>query len=138
MEAKVVWSSGLSFTGTADTGFELPLGAHPGVGGSNDGFRPMELLALGVAGCTAMDVISILHKKRQRVSSFEVTITADQSQDHPRVFTRMDIHYLVKGEDIDAKAVERAIELSETKYCPAQAMFDQILPIRLRHTIEES
>ena len=136
MEAKVIWHSGLTFTGTAQTGFDLPLGAHPDVGGSDDGFRPMELLAIGVAGCTAMDVISILQKKRQQVESFEVSIKAQQSSEHPKVFTQMEIHYALQGEAIDPKAVERAIELSETKYCPAQAMFDQILPIDLRYTIE--
>jgi putative redox protein len=135
MEAKVVWSSGLSFTGSAQTGFELPLGAHPDVGGDNDGFRPMELLAIGVAGCTGMDVISILQKKRQEVTRFEVTVSAEQDKEHPRIFTSMAIHYTLSGKDIDPKAVERAIELSETKYCPAQAMFGQILPIALTYDI---
>lgn len=137
MEAKVVWSSGLSFSGTAPSGFTLPLGAHPDVGGDNDGFRPMELLAIGVAGCTAMDVISILQKKRQQVKSFEVSVVTQQSDEHPKVFTQMEIHYALRGEHLDPKAVERAIELSETKYCPAQAMFNDILPISLRYTIEE-
>jgi putative redox protein len=137
MDVKVIWSSGLSFTGTAHTGFEVALGAHPDVGGDNDGFRPMELLAIGVAGCTAMDVISILQKKRQRVTSFEVSVAAEQSGEHPKVFTGIQIHYDLRGSEIDSRAVERAIELSETKYCPAQAMFNQILPIELRYTVEE-
>jgi putative redox protein len=137
MDAKVVWSSGLTFTGTVPSGFDVPLGAHPSVGGDNDGFRPMELIALGVAGCTAMDVISILQKKRQQVSAFEVSISAQQSPEHPKVFTRMDIQYEIHGSNIDPKAVERAIELSETKYCPAQAMFNQILPIEFGYTITE-
>jgi putative redox protein len=137
MDVKVIWSSGLTLTGTAQSGFDVPLGAHPDVGGANDGFRPMELIAIGVAGCTAMDVISILKKKRQAVTAFEVSISAEQSGEHPKVFTQMDIHYLLRGSDIDPKAVERAIELSEKKYCPAQAMFNQIIPIELRYTIEE-
>jgi len=137
MDVKVIWSSGLTLTGTAQSGFDVPLGAHPDVGGANDGFRPMELIAIGVAGCTAMDVISILKKKRQAVTAFEVSISAEQSGEHPKVFTHMDIHYLLRGSDIDPKAVERAIELSEKKYCPAQAMFNQIIPIELRYTIEE-
>jgi putative redox protein len=137
MDVKVIWSSGLSFTGTAQTRFEVPLGAHPDVGGDNNGFRPMELIALGVAGCTGMDVISILRKKRQSVTDFEVSVIAEQSGEHPKVFTRMHIHYVLRGSEIDPKAVKRAIELSETNYCPAQAMFSQILPIELRYTIEE-
>jgi putative redox protein len=135
MEAKVVWSSGLSFTGSAQTGFTLPLGAHPDVGGDDDGFRPMELIAIGIVGCTAMDVVSILRKKRQSIKAFEVSLTANRSDEHPKVFTQMTIHYVIRGEKIDLKAVERAIELSETKYCPAQAMFNQILPIDLTYEI---
>ncbi len=137
MQAKVVWNHRLSFTGHA-AGFEVPLGAHPDVGGDDDGFRPMQLIALGIAGCTAMDVISILEKKRQDVSAFEVKISGDQAQEHPRVFTKLQIRYLISGENIDENAVARAIDLSETKYCPAQAMFRDILPIELSYEIHQS
>ena len=137
MKAKVVWSSGLSFTGTAETGFDVPLGAHPDVGGDNDGFRPMEMLALGVAGCTAMDVISILKKKREDVTAFEVSVHAEQAGEHPKVFTQMRIHYVVSGTHINPQSVERAMELSASKYCPAQAMFKDVLPIQLSYEIKE-
>lgn len=136
MKAKVIWSSNLSFTGTADTGFDVPLGAHPDVGGDNDGFRPMEMIAIGVAGCTAMDVISILKKKRQEINAFEVSVQAEQAKQHPKVFTQMHIHYTISGTNIDPKAVERAMELSEKNYCPAQAMFKDIIPIRLSYEIK--
>jgi putative redox protein len=135
MDAKVTWSKRLSFIGEADTGFSVPLGANPQVGGDNDGFRPMELIAIGIAGCTAMDVISILQKKRQNVTAFEVQFHSQQAQDHPRVFTQLEIEYLIRGHDIDEIAVQRALELSENKYCPAQAMFNQILPIELSYKI---
>lgn len=135
MEAKVTWSERLSFTGEADTGFKVPLGARPEVGGDNDGFRPMELIAIGIAGCTAMDVISILKKKRQNLTAFEVQLHSKRADDFPRVFTRIEIEYLISGHDVDENAVQRAIELSETKYCPAQAMFNQILPIKLTYQI---
>jgi putative redox protein len=92
MEAKVNWKGRLSFTGTADTGFTLPLGANPKVGGDNDGFRPMELMALSLAGCTAMDVISILTKKRQEVTGFEVQVHADRAEEHPKHVGRGDAH----------------------------------------------
>lgn len=137
MEAKVVWSDRLTFTGTADSGFEVPLGADPSVGGDNDGFRPMELMAISIAGCTAMDVISILRKKRQQVTAFQVRVHADTADEHPHVFTKVDIHYAIKGIAVDEAAVKRAIELSETRYCPAQAMFKQILPIKLTYEIHE-
>ncbi len=138
MDAKVTWGDGLSFTGTADTGFTVPLGADPSVGGENDGFRPMELMAISLAGCTAMDVISILQKKRQDVTAFEVHIHAEQAQDHPHVFTRVLVEYLVTGHDVQEAAVERAIELSETKYCPAQAMLRKAVSIEHTYQIREA
>ncbi len=135
MEATVIWEKGLTFTGSAGAEFEVPLGAGEDVGGDDDGFRPMQLIAIGLAGCTAMDVISILTKKRQKVTSFKVRVTASQEPDHPRVFTHFKIEYLLSGESLDETAVQRAIELSEIKYCPAQAMFSQIVPIELSYKI---
>ena len=129
MEAKVVWKNRMSLTGSSDSGFSVPLGTDPDVGGDNDGFRPMELIAIGLAGCTGMDVISILTKKKQKVNDFEVQVHAEKSSEHPKVFTKIEIEYIVTGEDIDRAAVERAVELSVTKYCPAQAMLIKAVPI---------
>ena len=137
MDAKVTWRGKLSFTGAADTGFSVPLGANPKVGGDNDGFRPMELIATGLAGCTAMDVISILSKKRQQVTDFEVQVHASQADEHPRVFTGATIEYFVTGRGVDEAAVVRAMQLSAVRYCPAQAMFNQIMPIELKYHIYE-
>ncbi len=137
MEAKVTWRQGLTFVGTADSGFEVPLGAEAGVGGDEDGFRPMELIATGLAGCTAMDVISILQKKRQDITGFEVQVYAERAPDHPKVCTRAVIDYRVTGHGVDEAAVLRAIELSATRYCPAQAMFAKIFPITLQYQIFE-
>ncbi len=137
MDAKVTWQGRMSFSGSADSGFHLPLGALPAVGGDSDGFQPMELLAIGLAGCTAMDVISILQKKRQAVSAFEVQVHAERATEHPKVFTGAVIEYIIRGRDIDPTAVLRALELSATRYCPAQAMFSQLFPINLRYSIYE-
>lgn len=137
MEAKVDWKGRLTFEGTAETGFSVPLGAEPEVGGDGDGFKPMELMALSLAGCTAMDVISILQKKRQQVTAFEVRVDAARAEQHPRVFTGAVIEYLVTGRAVDEKAVLRAIELSAERYCPAQAMLGQVLPMELRYRIFE-
>lgn len=137
MDAKVIWKKNMSFEGGADSGFTLPLGTMPEVGGDNDGFRPMELLAIGLAGCTAMDVISILTKKRQEVSSFEVHVHAEQADDHPKVFTHLAIEYIISGEALSREAVERAVELSSEKYCPAQAMFGKIVPMDIKITIKD-
>ena len=137
MNATVAWRQGLSFTGKADTGFEVPLGADPEVGGANDGFRPLELMAVSLAGCTAMDVISILTKKKQEVTAFEVKVHAKQAEEFPKVFTQAVITYLVTGHGVDEAAVLRAIELSATKYCPAQAMLGKVVPMELVYEIYE-
>ncbi|MCI0396680.1 MAG: OsmC family protein [Chloroflexi bacterium] len=137
MEATVHWHHGLSFTGAANSGFTADLGASPSVGGDNDGMRPMEMILIGLAGCTAMDVISILRKKRQDVTGFEVKAYAVTAPEHPKVFTDITIHYIVRGHNVDPQAVERSIELSETKYCPAQAMLIKAVPIRLTYEIIE-
>jgi putative redox protein len=137
MEAKVVWKQKMSFDGTADTGFVVPLGASEAVGGDCDGFRPVELLAVGLAGCTAMDVISILQKKKQAVDSFEVRVHADRAEQHPKVFTHILMEYILAGDNIDREAVERAVELSTEKYCPAHAMLGKVIPIELKITINQ-
>jgi putative redox protein len=137
MDAKVTWSTGLSFSGSADSGFSVPLGADAGVGGANDGFRPLELMAVSLAGCTAMDVISILRKKQQAVSAFDVSVQAEQQDAHPHVFTRAVITYVVAGQNVDEAALVRAIELSATKYCPAQAMLAKAFEMELVYEIYE-
>ena len=137
MDTKVTWHQGLSFTGKADTGFEVPLGADPEAGGANDGFRPLELMAVSLAGCTAMDVVSILTKKKQDVTAFEVKVHADRAEEHPKTFTRMVVTYLVAGHNVDETAVLRAIELSATKYCPAQALIGKVVPMELNYELYE-
>lgn len=137
MNAKVEWKGKLSFTGSADSGFKVPLGSYPEVGGDDDGFRPMELMAVSLAGCTAMDVISILTKKRQDVSDFQVKVNTERADQHPKVFTKAIIEYHVAGKDISESAVKRAMELSADTYCPAQAMIGKIIPLTLKYFIYE-
>jgi putative redox protein len=137
VKAEVNWDRGLTFSGTADSGFSVDLGGSLTSGGDDDGFRPMELILTGLAGCTAMDVISILKKKRQHVTDFRVTADAEQADEHPHVFTHIRIHYIVEGYNVDPQAVERAIELSETRYCPAQAMLTPSVPMTLSYEIVE-
>jgi putative redox protein len=137
VKAAVTWDHGLTFAGTADSGFTVPLGSSPSVGGDDDGFRPMELILTGLIGCTAMDVISILRKKRQDVTNFRVVADAQQAEGHPHVFSSIHIHYIVEGRDVDPAAVVRAIELSETRYCPAQAMLSGTVGMELTYEIIE-
>ncbi len=138
MDASAVWKNGLSFTGTGFTSnFTLPLGASSKAGGNDDGFRPLELLLVGLAGCTAMDVISILQKKRQVVTAFEVKTHGDQAEEHPKRLTRFQIEYIVTGKSIDREAVERAVELSETKYCSVMGTLRCAGPVETKITINE-
>ena len=136
MEAKVTWKGRMTFIGSADSGFTVPLGTDPTVGGDDDGLRPMELIAIGLAACTAMDVISILTKKRQSVTAFETLIHAERAIEHPKVFTNVVIEYIIEGHDVDPAAVDRAIQLSAEKYCPAQAMLEQACKIDHKYHIK--
>ena len=95
----------------------------------------MELMAIRLASCTAMDVLSILRKKRVDVTGFEVKINGDRAAEYPKVFTAFKIHYIVRGHNVDPVAVERAMELSRNKYCPAQAMMGQVVPLTLSYEI---
>jgi putative redox protein len=135
-QASVAWEDGMSFLGESE-GQSVRLDADSAVGGMGDGMRPMTLLLLGVAGCTAMDVISILRKKRQNVTGLRVEARGRQADEHPRVFEEVDLIYEVRGTSVDPKAVERAIELSEDRYCPAIATVRGTAEIRSRYEIVE-
>jgi putative redox protein len=137
MDAKVTWQQGMHFAGTAGSGFTIPLGAEAEAGGAEDGFRPLELMAVSLAGCTAMDVISIMKKKQQVVTGFEVRVQADQAEEFPKVFTHSVITYFITGHNLDETALRRSIELSATKYCPAQAMLVKVVPMELHYDIYE-
>ncbi len=133
MKATINWKGNLEFVGAGDTsGFPVPMDSA-----SDKGASPMELIALGLAGCTAMDVISILQKKQQKVTYFDVDVDAARAQEYPKVFTSAAITYHVVGENVQESALLRAIELSSTRYCPAQAMLGQVFPIELRYEIYE-
>ena len=138
MNAKAIWKGGMAFTGVNDEGYLVPMDASAKVGGQDVGFRPLQLLAVGLAGCTGMDVISILQKKRQEVTGFEVSAEVERSTEHPKVFTKIILTYTVKGNNLDPQAVERAVELSETKYCGAQAMLKKTAEITHKIVLEEA
>jgi putative redox protein len=137
MKATVNWQQNMTFIGKSASGFPVQMDADSSYGGTESGVRPMEMIAMGLAGCTAMDVISILQKKRQQVTQFEVKVDAPRSGEHPKVFTNAVITYVVVGNQIEENAVLRAIELSVTKYCPAQFMLGQVFPIGLQYEIYE-
>lgn len=117
MKATITWNEKLKFTGVANSGFPVIMDTKKESGGDDSAVRPTELFAMAVGGCTAMDVISILQKKRQDVTGLEIVVYADRAIDHPRKFLAMTIEYIVTGRNVDPEAVERAIQLSEDKYC---------------------
>ena len=134
MEARVIWNhKGLGFDGSADSGGQVHLSSLLDEG--QEGFRPMELLGIGLAGCTAMDVLSILQKKQQQVEDLTVLVHARNADEHPKVWNWVQIEYVVTGSNIDPKAVERAMELSSQKYCPAQNMLGKAVNIELVYRI---
>ena len=118
MKVAVQWKENMTFVGMPDSGLPVQMDADPALGGADQGVRPMEMVALGLAGCTGMDVISILQKKRQQVTGFEVKVKAPRSPEYPKVFTSAQITLIVTGKQVDETALLRAIELSVTKYCP--------------------
>lgn len=135
--AKVVWQGDMTFTGTGSTwdAGEVQFDADASVGGHDAGFRPLEMLLMGLAGCTAMDVISVLRKKKQDVTAFSVEVEGIQVDGHPKYYGTINLVYHVTGTDIKEAAVARAIELSETRYCGASAMLREKAQINSRYEI---
>lgn len=129
MKANIKWTGGVSFAGTADSGHTLVMDGAPESGGQNKGARPMELVLIGTGGCTAFDVVHILRKQRQEISSCVAEIEAERAETDPKVFTRIHIHFVVSGKNLDAKKVQHAIELSATKYCSASIMIGKTAKI---------
>ncbi|MGE5399440.1 MAG: OsmC family protein [Ignavibacteriales bacterium] len=128
--------SGITFLGKTDSNHWVAIDGPEELGGSNAGIRPKELLLLGLGGCTGSDVVSILKKKRLSVDDFEMNISADVADEHPQVFTKIHIEFVFYGENIPSKDVERAIELSQTKYCSVTKMLEKAMPITYSYRIE--
>ena len=122
MKARVKWIEKMAFVGESESGHAVVMDASPDVGGRNLGPRPMEMLLLGTGGCSSIDVILILQKMRQQVSDCYVEIEAERAESEPKVFTKIHLHFVVKGRDIKAEAVEKAVKLSAEKYCSASIM----------------
>jgi putative redox protein len=137
-ETRAIWKGDMTFEGVGHKGFRVTMDTVPESGGHDEGLGPMELVLVALAGCTAMDVISILKKKRQDVTGFEVVTRGARAKDYPRVYTDIEIEYIVRGHDVDPKAVARAIELSETRYCSVSNMLSQTAKLTTTYRIEEA
>jgi putative redox protein len=137
IEAKVTLVRDMQFSGKATSGHTLTMDADEDSGGRNAGFVPMELLLVGFGGCSGMDVISILRKKRQNVAGLEINVKGEKTDDYPKVYKEVHIEYVVKGKGVEKEAVERAIQLSLDKYCSVGATLAKTGKITHSYQIEE-
>jgi len=129
MNISVNWVDGMLMVGKSHSGHSITMDGPPEIGGENLGVRPMEMLLLGVAGCTMIDVVTTLKKMRQELTHCETKVNAERADDHPKVFTDIHIQFIIKGKGLDSKKVEKAITLSAEKYCSASIMLGKTASI---------
>ncbi len=137
MKARIKWVEEVTFLGESESGHSLVMDGAPENGGRNLGMRPMELLLLGMGGCTSFDVIHILKKARQPVSDCIVEINAQRAENVPKVFTRIHVHFIISGSGLKEAQVKRAVELSAEKYCSASLMLGKTAEITHDYEIIE-
>jgi putative redox protein len=137
MKARAKLIEGMAFLGEASSGHALVMDGSAEYGGRNLGFRPMELILLGVAGCTAFDVVNILRKGREDVADCVVEVAGERASEDPKVFTRLHLIYRVKGRNLSEAKVERAIKLSKEKYCSASIMVAKTAEMTFEYHIED-
>ena len=129
MKCRVKWLDHMSFVGESDSGHSVVMDGAPEAGGRNLGIRPMEMLLLGLGGCSAFDVVMILQKSRQSFVDCEVEIEAERAEQIPKVFTSIHLHFIVKGKNLDKSKVGKAVALSAEKYCSASKMLEKAADI---------
>ncbi|QVL46147.1 MAG: OsmC family protein [Methylophilaceae bacterium] len=129
MQVRIKWIEDVAFIGESETGHAVVMDGAPENGGRNIGMRPMEMLLIGMGGCTSFDVVTILKKSRQAVTDCVAEITAERAADVPKVFTKIHVHFVVTGRDLNDKQVQRAVSLSAEKYCSASIMLSKSVVI---------
>ena len=134
MKTRITWLEDMTYVAQSPSGHALVIDGPPELGGHNIGPRPMELLLMGMGGCTAIDVVNILRKARQDLRGCEVQLEAERASEDPKVFTGIHVHFLFTGVNLSAKHIERAIQLSAEKYCSASIMLGKTA--RITHTFE--
>jgi len=134
LKAKAKWVQDVMFVGESGSGHSVIMDGAPDAGGRNVGFRPMEMLLLGLAGCSAFDVVLILKRGRADITDCVVEVDADRAETDPKVFTNIRLRYVVTGRNLDRNKVERAVKLSEEKYCSASAIIGKTA--QMTHEVE--
>ena len=122
MNISVEWIDGMLMVGKSDSGHAIVMDGPPEIGGENLGVRPMEMLLLGMTGCTVIDVVSTLKKMREDVVDCQTQVSADRSEEYPKVFTNIHVHFVLRGKQLNPLKVDKAIKLSAEKYCSASIM----------------
>lgn len=136
MKARAKLIEGMAFLGEAGSGHSVVMDGSPESGGRNAGFRPMEMLLVGLAGCTAFDVVLILRRGREHVADCIVEVSAERAAEDPKVFTKIHLDYRVKGKNLNEAKVKRAVELSKEKYCSASIMLGKTAEMTFAYTVE--
>ena len=134
MKARVQWLDGRAFVGESGSGHAVVMDGSPESGGRNIGIRPMEMLLLGLGGCTAFDIVMILERMREKVTGLDIALEAERAGEDPKVFTHVKMIYKVTGRNLKPANVERAVNLSAEKYCSASAMFEKTA--KIEHSFE--
>lgn len=138
MKARVKWVEDAAFLAESGSGHALVMDGAPEYGGRNLGVRPMEMLLLGMGGCASFDVVLILKRSRQQITDCVAELEAERAAEEPKVFTRIHVHFIVTGKDLDEKRVARAIRLSAEKYCSASIMLGKTAEITHDYEIREA
>ena len=138
MKARVKWVEDVCFMGETESGHAVIMDASPEVGGRNLGMRPMEMLLVGMGGCSSIDVGTILKKSRQPITDCVAEITAERADEIPKVFTKIHVHFVVTGKGLNPVQVERAVNLSAEKYCSASIMLGKAAQMSHDFEIVES
>jgi putative redox protein len=138
MKAVVKWLDHMSFVGESESGHSVVMDGPPDSGGRNLGVRPMEMVLLGMGGCTAFDLVLILQRQRQQIVDCHVELSAERADTVPKVFTRIHVHYVVTGKNLDEKKVARAVDMTAEKYCSVSIMLAKAADITHDYEIIES
>jgi putative redox protein len=136
-KAKITYTGGMQFVAQADSGPAIVMDADKEFGGNNAGPRPSELLIMGIGGCSGMDIISVLRKKKENVTGLEINVNGTKAEEHPKKYVAIDVEYIVKGKNLSDAAVKRAVDLSMEKYCSVKATLEGTAKITYTYRIVE-
>ncbi|NLJ81369.1 MAG: OsmC family protein [Firmicutes bacterium] len=137
MKARVRWNGKMGFVGISGTNHTVPMDVSPAVGGDGAAASPLEMVLMGLAGCSGADVVSILRKKKIKIDDFQIFLEAERAADHPKVFTKVDLRFVFRGDNLRLKPLEDSVRLSVEKYCSVAGMIEKTAQIEWKVEIED-